>query len=80
MDQWVTYYVAAPIAQSDDGTVLYADEGAIECPSAEAAIRLAEEMASSPSYVAAVAFSRSGCPFSGQFGPAEVLKRCGSFY
>jgi hypothetical protein len=76
----VTYYVAAPIAQLDNGTILYADEGAIECPSAEEAIRRAEEMACSPGYVAALAFSRTGCPFSGEFGPAEVLKRCGALY
>jgi hypothetical protein len=75
MPERMTYYVAAPIARRDDGAVL-CDE-AIQCSSSEAAIECARQMARSPFYVGAWAFSRTGYPSLGWFEDAEVLRRFG---
>jgi hypothetical protein len=71
------YYLAAPIARRDDGTILTDD--AVECLSAEAAIRRAEQMSRQPHYIGAWAFSHTGYPAIGRFNDAEVLKRFGTF-
>jgi hypothetical protein len=75
MRERMTYYVAAPIARRDDGVAL-CDE-AIQCGSPEAAVETARQMALSPFYVGAWAFSRTGYPSLGWFEDAEVLKRFG---
>ena len=76
MSDPVTYYVAAPIARRDDGAILTDD--AVECPSAEAAIRCAEQMSRAPGYIGAWAFSRTGYPAIGWYDD-EALKRFGGF-
>jgi hypothetical protein len=45
------YYLAAPIARRDDGAILTDD--AVECLSAEVAIRSAEQMSRQPHYIGA---------------------------
>jgi hypothetical protein len=71
------YYLAAPIARRDDGAILTDD--AVECLSAEAAIRSAEQMSRQPHYIGAWAFSHTGYTAIGRFDDAEVLKRFGTF-
>ena len=68
-----TTYLAAPIARRDDGALLA--DAAIECSSAEAAVRLAEQMAREPGHVGAWAFSRTGYPAIGWYEDAQVLRR-----
>jgi hypothetical protein len=75
MHERITYFVAQPIARRDDGALL-ADEP-VECPSARAAIRLAEQMACTSGYIGAWAFSRTGHPGAGWCEDAEVLRRFG---
>jgi hypothetical protein len=53
------------------------NQGAVECATAKAAVRLAEAMAHTHGYVAAIAFAGNGSPATGQHGPAEVLKSVG---
>lgn len=50
---------------------------AIECTSANAAIRRAERMARTEGHIGAVAFSRTGDPASGYFADAVLLKAFG---
>ncbi|GEC17094.1 hypothetical protein NWI01_29860 [Nitrobacter winogradskyi] len=50
---------------------------AVECTSANAAIRSAERMARIEGNVGAVAFSRTGDPGSGEFADAVVLRSFG---
>ena len=77
MSELVTYCVL-PFARRDDGVIVPDDHGVIECASAEAAARLAEAMAHTHGYVAALAFARSGSPAAtGQYAPTEVRKRVG---
>ena len=59
----VTYYVALPFAAGDEGAEPHE---AVECTSANAAIRSAERMARAEGNVGAVAFSRIGDPGSGE--------------
>lgn len=68
-----TYYVALPFVRSEDGSL--AAEAGLECPNPNAAIGRARTMARDKA--GAVAFSRSGDPELGEFGPAEVLARFG---
>jgi len=70
----VTYYVALPFGAGDDGPE---PRGAVECTSANAAIRSAERMARTEGSVGAVAFSRTGDPGSGEFADAVLLKAFG---
>lgn len=72
----VTRYLAAPFARRDDGAVVC--DGAIEYPTAEAAVSAAERLALSPGYIGAWAFSRAGWPAEGFYDPPEVLRRFGS--
>jgi len=71
MPERVTYFVAAPIARRDDGAVLCDD--AVQCDGPEAAIETARQMALSPFYVGAWAFSRTGYP---SLGWSEMQKSC----
>ena len=79
MSELVTYCVL-PFARRDDGVIVPDDNGAVECASTEAAVRLAEAMAHARGYVAALAFARRCSPAAGQYGPTEVLKRAGSLH
>ena len=70
----VTYYVALPFNQSEDGVT---PGEAQECQSESVAIRRAEAMSRNPAHVGAVAFKRSGDPHVGEFSDAVVLKKFG---
>jgi hypothetical protein len=70
----VTYYVSLPFGAGDDGPE---PREAIECTSANAAIRSAERMARTEGNIGAVAFSRTGDPGSGDFADAVLLKAFG---
>ena len=71
----VTYYVALPFIQTEDGT---APGEAQECQSEGTAIRRAEGMSRDPANAGAVAFKRAGDPNVGEFSDAVVLKRFGN--
>ena len=59
----VTYYVALPFAQTDDGM----EPGlAVDCASASAALMHAESLSSQIGNAGAVASSRAGHPASGK--------------
>jgi hypothetical protein len=70
----VTYYVALPFVQSDDGI---APGEAAECFSANAAVMRAEALSRKPGHVGAIAFSRSGDPATGEFGDAKLIRKFG---
>ena len=70
----VTYYVALPFADSEDGPV---GLEAVECMSANAAIMRAEALSRKEGHIGAVAFSRTGDPVSGDFSDAVVLRTFG---
>lgn len=65
----VTYYVALPFDQNEEGDLVAGE--AQECQTATAAIRRAQSMAKVNA--GAVAFSRRGDPSTGEFEEAEVL-------
>jgi hypothetical protein len=73
VSELVTYLVL-PFARRDDGMIVPDDQGAVECASAEAAVQLAEAMAHTHGYVAAMAFARTGPSAPRQYGPTEVVK------
>jgi hypothetical protein len=76
VSELVTYLVL-PLARRDDGMIVQDNQGAVECASAEAAVRLAEAMAHAHGYVAAITFAGTGSPATRQYSPAEVLKSVG---
>ena len=61
----ISYYVALPFAQDDDGSVIAGT--AEEFQSASTAIRRAETLSRSSGAIGAVAFTRSGDPMTGDF-------------
>lgn len=69
----VTYYVALPFVEGEDGDLVAGE--AQECQTATAAIRRAESM--SKVNAGAVAFSRKGDPSTGDFEAAEVIGKFG---
>jgi hypothetical protein len=69
----VTYYVALPFVEGEDGDLVAGE--AQECQTATAAIRRAESI--SKANAGAVAFSRRGDPATGDFDPAEEIGRFG---
>jgi hypothetical protein len=71
----VTYYVALPFIQTDEGI---AAGQAQEMPNEPAAIRRAEAMSRNPVNVGALAFKRTGDPSLGNFGDATVLRTFGT--
>ena len=71
----VTYYVALPFTQDDDGSPVAGS--AEECQSATTALRRAETMSRMPGSIGAVAFSRTGDPMMGEFGDAQLLRKFG---
>lgn len=71
----ITYYVAIPFVDGEDGPVELA---AVECMSASAAIMRAETLSRKEGHIGAVAFSRTGDPVSGEFENAVVLRTFGA--
>ena len=72
----VTYYVALPFLQDDDGSPVAGN--AEECQSSAIALRRAETMSRMPGSIGAVAFSRTGDPAIGEFGDAKLLRAFGN--
>jgi hypothetical protein len=72
----VTYYVALPFLQDDDGAPIAGN--AEECQSSTAALLRAEMMSRMPGSIGAVAFSRTGDPMMGEFGDAQLLRKFGN--
>jgi len=72
----VTYYVAMPFMQDDDGSPVAG--AAEECQTPGAALRRAEVLSRAAGNVGAVAFSRSGDPTIGEFGDAQLLRKFGN--
>ncbi len=70
----VTYYVALPFLQGEEGI---SPGQAQECPNELSAIRRAEAMSRKPEHVGALAFKRSGDPNMGSYGDATILKTFG---
>ena len=71
--------MASGLAKRDDGW-LACDDVAIECATADEAIRAAKTLARKPGYCAAVAFARTGDPATGRYYEAEIIKRVGDLY
>ncbi|ADH90231.1 conserved hypothetical protein [Ancylobacter novellus DSM 506] len=69
----VTYYVALPFVEDDDGDLQPGE--AQEAQTAMAAIGRAAALAQK--HAGAIAFSRNGDPGLGEFEPAVVLARYG---
>jgi hypothetical protein len=67
----VTYYVALPFVNADDGFASRSNA------SINAAVMRAEAISRKEGYVGAVAFSRSGDSATGDFGDATVLRKFG---
>ena len=72
----VTYYVALPFLQDDDGSPVAG--AAEECQSSTMALRRAEVLSRSAGSIGAVAFSRTGDPAIGEFGDAKLLRAYGN--
>ena len=72
----VTYYVALPFLQDDDGSPVAG--AAEECQSPSTALRRAEILSRAPGSIGAVAFSRSGDPMIGEFGDAKLMQKFGN--
>ena len=72
----ISYYVALPFAQDDDGSVIAGT--AEEFQSASTAIRRAETLSRTSGAIGAVAFTRSGDPMTGDFKDAVVLRSFGN--
>jgi len=72
----ISYYVALPFAQNDDGSVIAGT--AEEFQSASTAIRRAETLSRTSGAIGAVAFTRSGDPMTGDFKDAVVLRSFGN--
>jgi hypothetical protein len=72
----ITYYVALPFSEDNEGTVVTGT--AEEVQSASTAIRRAETLSRTTGIVGAVAFTRSGDPMTGDFKDAILLKAFGN--
>jgi hypothetical protein len=70
----VTYFVALPFINSDEGPV---PGEAMECPNEGTALLKAAAMSRKPENVGALAFKRSGEPNQGTFGEPTVLRTFG---
>ena len=70
----VTYYVALSFIATADG--IAAGEPT-ECLNLLAVVARAEALSRKQGNVGAVAFSRTGDPDTGDFGDANVIKKCG---
>jgi hypothetical protein len=72
----VTYYVAMPFFQDDNGSPVAGNPE--ECQSPTTALRRAEILSRGAGHVGAVAFSRTGDPMMGEFRDAKLLKTYGN--
>ena len=70
----ITYYVALPFVATDEGIVAGAPT---QCLNLLAVVATAEPLSRKQGNVGAVAFSRTGDPATGDFGDANVIKKCG---
>jgi hypothetical protein len=70
----ITYFVALPFVQSEDGIV---PGEAQDCPHEFAAVRKAEAMSRTEPNVGALAFKRTGTPETGNFADAVIIKSFG---
>ena len=70
----VTYYVALPFIQGEEGIVPGQGQ---ELPNETSAIIKAEAMSRRPPHVGALAFKRTGEPGAGNYGDATVLRKFG---
>jgi hypothetical protein len=70
----VTYFVALPFVQAEDGQAPGQPQ---ELPNEHSAIVKAEALARQPENAGALAFKRTGDPNMGQFGDAQVLRTFG---
>ena len=70
----VTYYVALPFIQGEEGLVPGKPQ---ELPNETSAIIRAEGMARKPPHVGALAFKRTGEPGEGNYGDATVSRKFG---
>jgi hypothetical protein len=72
-------FIAVPVAQRDDSSIM-CDHGArIVCPSADDAVMVAERLATLPGYTASIALSMEYDDLTDRYGVAQVLHRFGSF-
>lgn len=71
----VTWFVALPFTDSEDGPV---PSEAQECQSANIAVSRAEVLSRKEGNVGALAFSRSGDLSEGRFDEAKVIKAFGN--
>ena len=71
----ITYYVAMPFLQDDNGSPVAGT--AEECQSSTTALRRAEMLSRTPGHIGAIAFSRTGDPMMGEFCDAKLLKTFG---
>ena len=71
----ITYYVAMPFLQDDNGTPVAGT--AEECQSSATALRRAEVLSRAPGHIGAIAFSRTGDPMMGEFGDEKLLRTFG---
>jgi hypothetical protein len=72
----ITYYVAMPFVQDDDGSPVAGT--AEECQTSATALRRAEILSRVAGSIGAVAFSRTGDPMMGEFSEAKLLRKFGS--
>lgn len=70
----VTYYVALPFLDSEEGPQ---PGSAVECQSPGEARSRAQALVRKPEFAGAVAFQRKGDPATGEFSDAEILGRYG---
>ena len=70
----VTYYVALPFVAGDHGA---AAGEPTECFNPNAAVIRAEALSRKEGHLAAVAFSRTGDPSTGDFSDAQVIRKFG---
>jgi len=72
----ITYYVAMPFLQDDDGSPIAGT--AEECQTSATALRRAEILSRAAGSIGAVAFNRTGDPMMGEFSEAKLLRKFGS--
>lgn len=72
----MTYYVAMPMTEDDNGSVVPGTAEEFQGPTA--AIRRAESLSRMPGIIGSVAFSRTGDPMVGEFKDATVLRAFGN--
>ena len=71
----ITYYVAMPFVQDDNGSPV--PGAAEECQSSSGALRRAEVLSRSSGSIGAIAFSRTGDQSIGEFIDAQLLRKFG---